>query len=180
MDLTKSAMKDIEDNSCVRFHQGQNDKGHNILIDNNQPESCGALTGYISQADQYFNVGKDCMYRKGKIIHELMHSIGFIHQHNAPEVDEYIKTNYNAISPGGENQFGPDKSTKVTDLGEEYDYESIMHYSRTAFGINGRETLTPLKAGAEKMGQRDGLSKIDIRKILKLYKCQKICGWFQT
>ena len=59
----------------------------------------------------------------------------------------------------------------VDTLGVQYDYESIMHYSRTAFSVNGQPTVLPKRDPFANLGQRDGFSHSDILKINKLYRC---------
>lgn len=56
----------------------------------------------------------------------------------------------------------------------EYDYGSILHYSRTAFAINPRQaTIVPLKPlGKIKMGQRERLTATDVKRINRMY-CEK-------
>ncbi len=53
-----------------------------------------------------------------------------------------------------------------------YDYESVMHYGKTAFG-SGRitiETIDPTKQNV--IGNRRGFSKYDIMQMNLLYKCK--------
>ncbi|KDR11394.1 Zinc metalloproteinase nas-13 [Zootermopsis nevadensis] len=49
-----------------------------------------------------------------------------------------------------------------------------MHYSAYAFSKNGNPTITPLENGTM-IGQREGLSEKDIKKIRTMYGCFK-CG----
>ena len=51
-----------------------------------------------------------------------------------------------------------------------------MHYSRTAFGIDDRETITP--RGGQQIGQRDGLSPGDCQAIRFMYRNLEGAGVF--
>ena len=59
---------------------------------------------------------------------------------------------------------------RTVTLGEPYDYQSIMHYGRDAFSMNGKATIVAIKPGAI-LGQRTQLSVIDAKQINKLYRC---------
>ena len=53
----------------------------------------------------------------------------------------------------------------------QYDYESVMHYRRNAFSKNGRDTITTLDPTKQNViGQRGGLSTIDIEELNAVYK----------
>ena len=86
------------------------------------------------------------------IIHEMMHSMGFFHEHNRPDRDNFVKVNWENIQPRAYSQFyknrdpdrdlpncrdleGPnyddcDNGWPVNTYGTPYDYDSVMHYSR--------------------------------------------------
>jgi meprin B len=51
-----------------------------------------------------------------------------------------------------------------------YDYNSVMHYSKTAFSINGLPTIITKDPNAF-IGQRNTLSANDIEEIRRYYKC---------
>jgi len=58
----------------------------------------------------------------------------------------------------------------VDSLGVPYDYLSVMHYSSTAFG-NGRTTIIAKEPSVVQLGQRIGLSPMDIKQADLLYEC---------
>jgi acetyl esterase/lipase len=71
------------------------------------------------------------------------------------------------IQPGKERNFNQHISDG-DDVGP-YDYGSIMHYERTAFGINGAETITPINPASAQIGQRNALSAGDIAAVASMY-----------
>ena len=67
---------------------------------------------------------------------------------------------------------------KVLDsMNYEYDYFSIMHYGTRFFSKNGKATIKIRKKGRRigaEIGQRNGLSWIDIAQVNAMYNCNKI------
>lgn len=56
-------------------------------------------------------------------------------------------------------------------FGQSYDYGSVMHYGKNAFATNRNQpTITPKQSGVT-LGQRSGLSNIDLAKLNAMYKC---------
>lgn len=105
------------------------------------------------------------------IVHELLHALGFLHQHAVPNRDLYVNIHYENIDPAYWSYFKNFSSTEVTELGEYYDYVSIMHYRPYEFSKNGQATITSKDPAVTMIGQLDGLNAIDIKKINKLYNC---------
>lgn len=99
----------------------------------------------------------------------MLHALGFYHQQSASNRDEFVKIMWENIEPGHENNFNIYNSSIITDYGVEYDTESIMHYSRTAFSKNGQDTIVPIQNIAQ-LGQRNGLTDKDIKKLDTMYK----------
>ena len=109
------------------------------------------------------------------IIHELFHALGFSHMQKRPDRDEYIKVNWENVEPGSYNQF---KKTDGANFGLPYDCSSVMHYSKVTFGINRRETMTPIhpdchlaSSDQEWENVRPMLSPGDVKAISIQYKC---------
>ena len=54
-----------------------------------------------------------------------------------------------------------------------------MHYSKTSFSENGRETITPKIANSQIRERSQGFSALDLLKLNKYYNCPgKIFGIF--
>lgn len=82
--------------------------------------------------------------------------------------DAYVRINWANIRTGTENNFAKKDSASTTLVGD-YDYGSVMHYSRCGFSANGFETITT-PAGVA-IGQRAGMSQQDVNKLMSFYEC---------
>jgi len=124
----------------------------------------------------------DIMYNNvkwGKVAHEVMHTLGFFHEHTRLDRDQYLRMNWNSIGSNKE-QYKKCKWVAALHAGcreatTEYDYASIMHYKTQQTGFDGikREVFTPLRevpAGV-KIGQRVELSPGDVKGIRDFYQC---------
>ena len=114
---------------------------------------------------QIISLGANCS--TGNTIHEIGHAIGLWHEQSRNDRDSYVRINWTNIDPQYYGNFSQYLNSGV-DVGP-YDYCSIMHYSRTAFSKNGQDTITPLRPGADCMGQRNGLSPMGIAAIKSIY-----------
>lgn len=109
----------------------------------------------------------------GTAIHELMHALGFTHEQNRYERDDFVEIVWDNIKPGRDYNFKKVENGAYSGFGQPYDYDSVMHYSSKAFSKNGQLTIVPKKKDA-KIGQRKGFSVADIAKINAMYNCTKI------
>ncbi|XP_036420220.1 high choriolytic enzyme 1-like [Colossoma macropomum] len=83
-------------------------------------------------------------------------------------VHSYVRINWANISPAMQYNFNKENTNN---LNTPYDYSSVMHYGKTAFSINGWDTITPIPDASVQIGQRVDLSAIDILRINTLYGC---------
>lgn len=160
----------IHDATCVRFFQGATEDGHYIKVTTNPAVNCESLVGYKKVAGQRLNLGPFCM-NKGGITHELMHALGFQHEHQLPWREEFIQINLQNVSPENKNQFRIFQLSEVAVVGHEYDYDSVMHYGPYQGSANRGPVIVPLKNGAENMGNWKKLSQKDVYKVNTIYKC---------
>jgi len=105
-------------------------------------------------------------------MHEIGHSIGLQHEQSRPDRDSFVTIVSRNIKSGMSFNFNKKSYSQVDSLNTPYDYDSMMHYGKTAFG-NGRVTIiTKDKRYQDRIGQRRGFSKVDIQQINKMYCCE--------
>ncbi|XP_065355375.1 seminal metalloprotease 1-like [Calliphora vicina] len=173
VEYIKGAMQAIESASCVKFRPAKDNMTAFLDINGNKP-GCSATVGYIGRR-QYLNLratrlGTAC-FQNGTIIHEMLHTLAFYHQHNVPNRDDYIRIVEENMNESNLKFYNKYKEEDITDFGVEYDYDSIMHYHATANSNNGKKTIVPLKDENIAIGQRRGLSDGDIEKLNAMYNC---------
>ncbi|XP_060025990.1 astacin-like metalloendopeptidase [Lagenorhynchus albirostris] len=162
------AFAEFEHSTCIRFvaYEGQRD-----FISIVPMSGCFSSIGR-SGGMQVVSLGPSCLRRgPGIVLHELMHVLGFWHEHSRADRDRYIRVNWNEILPGFEMNFIKSRSSNML---VPYDYSSVMHYSRLAFSRRGMPTITPLWAPSVQIGQRWNLSASDIARVLKFYDCSPL------
>lgn len=123
--------------------------GRSIFISTVDSLGCFSVWGMGSAYlgfKRKMNLGKQC-WDQATLIHELGHAFGLIHEHQRSDRDLYVsiqKQNVDGKFFGLNTivNFGIQDAT----LFGNYDFDSIMHYSRKAFSKNGKDTIVPLKA----------------------------------
>uniref|UniRef100_A0A673T9J3 Metalloendopeptidase n=1 Tax=Suricata suricatta TaxID=37032 RepID=A0A673T9J3_SURSU len=164
-DIILKAFDEFERFTCIRFvaYQGQRD-----FISIVPMSGCFSSVGR-SGGMQVVSLAPTCLQKgPGIVLHELMHVLGFWHEHSRADRDHYIRINWNEILPGFEINFIKSRSSNML---VPYDYSSVMHYGRLAFSRRGLPTITPLWAPSVHIGQRWNLSTSDIARVLRLYDC---------
>ncbi|KAK3089233.1 hypothetical protein FSP39_001984 [Pinctada imbricata] len=159
----------VNGKKCIDFQPRTNERA---FIQFTYGSGCHTPVGYHGRESDV-TLGNGC-YRKGTVIHEILHALGFYHEQDRCDVDNYLKIHYENIQKGHERNI--EKYTKgpncpFDDLNLPFDYGSVMLYSAYAFAIDRRKpTLEPLQPGVT-IGQRMKLSDLDAKKIQVLYGC---------
>lgn len=101
-------------------------------------------------------------------VHELIHSIGFVHEQCTEDRDEFIRANMENVKEGRtQNSL---KYPYPYNIYTPYDYSSIMHYASHNFAKGASPTIGPLEKNVI-IGQREEMSRFDKIKINKYYEC---------
>lgn len=168
-DLIYKAFDAYHKNTCIRFVR-KKPSDYNYISIEKDPSGCWSSVGMTGRGKQIVNLQEPgCTTLPGTSIHELMHAVGFMHEQNRDDRDDYILINYPNIRPGMEGNF--DKLSGIDAMGVEYDYGSVMHYGLTSFTRNGRPTMTALRETNAPIGQRRQMSIQDVKKINTMYSC---------
>ena len=62
-----------------------------------------------------------------------MHALGFHHEQNRPDRDQFVEVHLENVLPLYRYNFDKMRSTQWDDQGEVYDFKSVMHYDGDAF-----------------------------------------------
>ena len=101
----------------------------------------------------------------GVIVHEMGHTLGFLHEHTRPDRDSYVTIHWGNIRPGFEGNFYTYTSGRQAGA---YDIDSIMHYPSYEFSRNGYATITR-KNGTTYPQNYTALSAGDAAGVAQLY-----------
>ncbi|KAM8953255.1 hatching enzyme 1.2-like [Pelodytes ibericus] len=161
-----SALQEFEVMTCLTF------AGRTTEINYMSIESGSGCWSYIGRkgGKQTVSLSKSGCVSYGVVQHEIMHSLGFFHEHNRSDRDNYVNIMWQYINDDNQGNFLKDDTNN---LGLPYDYSSVMHYYSTVFSnTSGKATIVTIP-DPKPIGQRLGMSGLDIQKINTLYNCSK-------
>ncbi|XP_069077887.1 astacin-like metalloendopeptidase [Pleurodeles waltl] len=161
-----AAMQDIATMTCVTFVPRLVERDYLHIF-----SGTGCWSPYGKQGGaQITSLAAGRCLKQGTIQHELMHNLGFYHEHTRKDRDTYINIMWQYIDQGQWPNL--DKNINANTLDLPYDYSSVMHYSKTAYSNTpGKSTLVPKPDPTVPIGQRAGISNLDVAKINALYNC---------
>lgn len=157
----------IAKHTCIRFVERLDQEDYIEFY-----EDSNVCQSYIGKkgGKQLLSLGSGCKSR-GHVTHELVHALGFFHEHTRPDRDKFVKILWDNIKSDHLEQFKIRKRGEVTTLGQPYDFQSIMHYSNKEFSRNGADTIQAISDPSMPLGNVNSLSAIDVLQINLLYNC---------
>ncbi|XP_062386883.1 hatching enzyme 1.2-like [Sardina pilchardus] len=159
----EKGMKEFHVETCIRFVP--HTKQVNFIQIKNST-GCWSVIGMYGRRGQQLSLKLPGCMAKKIIQHELLHALGFFHEHQRSDRDKYIRTNWEYVKEGSL------KTVDTINLNTTYDYGSIMHYGRYAFSnTTGKETMTPIPDPDVSLGGSAVLTVTDILKVNRLYQC---------
>ncbi|XP_041788195.1 zinc metalloproteinase nas-4 isoform X2 [Anopheles merus] len=170
MQLIEQAINEYHTKTCIRFVPRMGEK--NYVSFESSSSGCWSSVGMIGGKQAVNLQIPGCTTLVGTAIHEMMHALGFLHEQNREDRDDWVRIRYENIKAGTSNNFEKAKKGTTNSFGVAYDYASIMHYSSNAFSTNGNPTIEAKRAGGNKMGQRQAFSSSDLAKLNAMYGCK--------
>lgn len=103
------------------------------------------------------------------IAHEIMHALGFVHEQNRTDRDQFIVLNAENIDEQYQENFFrlPPSLMTVSGLAP-FDFDSLMIYPPTMFSKNGQPTMQS-KVSEKEIRPSVGLSPRDVERINRAY-----------
>jgi len=157
------AMEGFHSQTCVRFVPRRSERFYLNIISRG---GCYSAIGRIGDK-QTVSLAKYGCLTTATIQHELLHALGFYHEHTRSDRDQYVDINWDNISSYNYHNF---YKQDTNNLGTPYDYQSVMHYNKFAFTKNGQDTITTIPNQVP-FGGASRMSDIDIQRINRLYQC---------
>ncbi|RNA28629.1 hypothetical protein BpHYR1_013042 [Brachionus plicatilis] len=173
-----SGMRLIEDSTrmdgkdCIKFVEQTTETTYLRIFSST---GCWSYVGKVFTGAQQLSLKMptvaspgSCLFT-GTVAHELIHALGFDHEHVRPDRDTFVQINFDKIYSSATSNF--QISPNGFDLGFEYDYDSIMHYESNAFSIDGSPTVVPLQSGVQLINKfnQTYLTETDVGEIRKFY-----------
>ncbi|NUO52597.1 MAG: hypothetical protein HOV80_27440 [Polyangiaceae bacterium] len=161
--VIESAVAHVSTESVVKLRpRTAADQDYVRFTEDSMDEGCWSYVGRIGGAQALNITGCNKM---GMAAHEILHAAGFYHEHQRVDRDQYITIVWDELEPSLHKNF--QVPTNSADIGP-YDYDSIMHYPRTAGSMRGADTIVP-KDPTAKIGKYIGLSALDKSGLAQLY-----------
>ncbi|XP_049548313.1 zinc metalloproteinase nas-8-like [Anopheles darlingi] len=145
--IIERSMTELQRQTCVRFIPRTPQTTHFVRITNRHAGCFASLGRQEDNSQNILNLQTPVCLFGGTPVHELMHTLGFLHEVSRADRDEYIYIDRNALSPEYKTDsffatnFGKDVDGITTTYNISYNYGSIMHYSKTAGSRDGRQQV---------------------------------------
>ena len=126
--------------------------------------ACSSSVGMVGGA-QLIRLPTGCGV--GSTIHEIGHAVGLWHEQSRNDRNQFLTVLYENIDKPSAAQF-----EQTVDSGRDigpYDFGSIMHYGQFDFSRDGLAPALETAPAGIPMGQRTGLSALDIDAVRGLY-----------
>lgn len=165
----QKAVEHLEQNTPLRFAVLESDQEDAIVFQRSQ-ELCGSYMGRLG-GPQPILIADHCDWND--VSHEILHALGFPHEHARPDRDQFVQINYANIVDGLDVQFDKLPLLPIADVLEAtgFDPTSVMMYPRNAFAKQPQLETIRMRDGTQVISpSRQGLSRVDKERVTRLFQ----------
>ncbi|CAF4655048.1 unnamed protein product [Rotaria sp. Silwood1] len=173
------AISNWENNTCLIFNElsviTSTTNTSYVLFERDDEYGCSSPVGYDkTDPTSVILISSYCGAIIGSIMHEIGHTLGYIHTQSRVDRNSYVSIATSNIQEDFAGNFfiwifG---TIRFSDVTFPYDYGSFMHYDSYAFSKNNEPTIIPYESRYEKtMGQRERAAFYDYKQMNRLYYC---------
>lgn len=148
----------------VRFKERTNESNYVTISSSGSNSNSGVATLGVNGSRGFIRLGTRAT--AVVIIHEIGHTLGYIHEQNRRDRDNFIRINFENIQNNAVDQFY--KSNSATLVTSQFDINSTMMYGSYTFSKNGRPTITDLNGNVLPRRQAR-ISSLDIQGTNSIY-----------
>ncbi len=162
----EKALEYFKQHTVVSFIPYENQK--DAVIFERGTEHCLSVLGRVGGL-QPIKLSDNCQLTE--ILHEIMHTLGFVHEQSRPDRDKYIQVLWQNIEEKYQSQFAivPESFFTGSMQDSAFDYQSVMLYQPNAFAVSS-DLVTLKSLSSESINPiRDGLSENDIKRVNRLH-----------
>ncbi|XP_030282262.1 low choriolytic enzyme-like [Sparus aurata] len=163
LDIIKKGIDSFSSSTCIRFLPRTTEKDFLYIQSLNGCYSYLGRQGY----GQIVSLSRSgCVYF-GTVQHELLHALGFNHEHCRSDRDQHVQVLLQNVMTGQDFNF---KKVDTLNQGTPYDYSSVMHYGRLAFSKDDHNpTMVAVPNSNNEFGTATEMNQNDINRIKLLY-----------
>nr|AJD25313.1 hatching enzyme-like protein [Plectreurys tristis] len=99
--LLRQAAAHIQNKTCLQFQETSAPQAH---IEVFPGKGCNSFIGRTGRTQRLNLQPNGCVYF-GTIAHEMLHALGFLHEHTRSDRDSYVRINWSNIKKGHEHNF---------------------------------------------------------------------------
>jgi hypothetical protein len=166
--VIEAAIAEVNQKTNAKFipHNGESDYV-TFKLPPQEMQHCYSHLGFIG-GEQLIMLNMRCS--KGSVIHELLHTLGIVHEQSRSDRDNNVTILWDNIHPYFHNQFNKLPAAVSNPANLAFDFDSIMLYGSDYFilteGVPGMIKVTDGRAFFE---NRRGLSRADIQEVNSIY-----------
>uniref|UniRef100_A0A0N5CHK0 Metalloendopeptidase n=1 Tax=Strongyloides papillosus TaxID=174720 RepID=A0A0N5CHK0_STREA len=175
----EKALNIISNNTCLKFKKSSDKITGRKGLSFEYKDFCASYVGCVfNDKPQQVYLTYKCSSEYGRVLHEVGHALGLVHEHSRSDRDEFVQIHNFWIRSGAENEFAIQNPREHSNLSVTYDYSSIMHYGTTDgtwFEWFPTITAKKYKLFEFMMRQNKNMTFNDFKQI-NLLHCVK-CNW---